>query len=746
MVNTRKLAKAVSPIAPMTGKNKLKSVKKLQAQHMEAKMLDEMEKKISSTEGDEEVTSELRSENTKNKGASNTKQPPTQDVANDNTNNNIKVTSLDTNIVCENDDVLALEKVGGGSVLQNEIGILAVGNIKEVPHQSINEEIVQNEGCLAEIVKTTNASVEAVLEAVLEGGFDDQPLGVVSPINVVTPTPINETTPSDLEQDRAIEKEKNVEVEKEPCEDDVYLKAINRTKKLSTNGDASTSQGTKQTVQAAPKPWSSLFTNNREPSQGMKLTYIPPTGDMVDLSNYTLHSMVELWGYCLVDYFVGVFPGPRAVNAMIQKWGVPCKARPHRKGWIIFKFQREADRDQVLLDGPHSIYGKMCYLKVLDDNFSTHSDEFLKVPIWVKFHGLPMRAWREDILSAVASRVGKPLATDRVTQEKARSSYARVLIEVDAAKPPPLQFDVKLPSGEIYSQGVVYETFPNYCYHCKMFGHHPFTCKTLHDLERKERGEEVPPQEPRKNTTFQIEEQRRQIYTIKAKNRCYHEEHPKAETTKSSHDQPVAESLEREEGEIIEEEATILEENPLALILATPNIETEEQKEEELVDELDKIMANKEEEQGTSKEEKEDVDLEVRIINDIRDSYHDDVVIQVDFIEGKPPNLHMAHMNELELTMKPGGKLVRLDNWLSITDDLDAPGITFTKACLEGLPGVIQIEDGYAFDAFFMRNIHHLFLGRYFSENGLQGNTWKKRPWQGRKKRIKDDGGTNSIV
>ncbi|CAH9090424.1 unnamed protein product [Cuscuta europaea] len=199
MVNTRNLAKAVSPIAPMTGKNKLKSVKKLQAQHMEAKMLDEMEKNISSTEGDEEVTSELMPENTKNKGASNTKQPPTQDVANDNTNNNIKqpptqdvandntnnnikVTSLDTNIVCENDDVLALEKVGGGSVLQNEIGILAVGNIKEVPHQSINEEIVQNEGCLAEIVKTTNASVEAVLEAVLEGGLMTNLWGLLAPL------------------------------------------------------------------------------------------------------------------------------------------------------------------------------------------------------------------------------------------------------------------------------------------------------------------------------------------------------------------------------------------------------------------------------------------------------------------------------------------------------------------------------------------------------------------------------------
>ncbi|CAH9089765.1 unnamed protein product [Cuscuta europaea] len=41
---------------------------------------------------------------------------------------------------------------------------------------------------------------------------------------------------------------------------------------------------------AAPKPWSSLFKDNRDPRHGIKLKYVPPKGETLDLGDRVLPS------------------------------------------------------------------------------------------------------------------------------------------------------------------------------------------------------------------------------------------------------------------------------------------------------------------------------------------------------------------------------------------------------------------------------------------------------------------------
>ncbi|CAH9055749.1 unnamed protein product [Cuscuta europaea] len=96
-----------------------------------------------------------------------------------------------------------------------------------------------------------------------------------------------------------------------------------------------------------------------------------------------------------------------------------------------------------------------------------------------------MKLWNGDAMSEVASMVGVPLSTDKVTQDRSNHFYARVLIEVDVSKPPMLSFPIRLPSRKVVNQYVVYETFPNYCFHCKEYGHQPFICKKLTTKERE---------------------------------------------------------------------------------------------------------------------------------------------------------------------------------------------------------------------------------------------------------------------
>ncbi|GKG03937.1 reverse transcriptase domain-containing protein, partial [Tanacetum coccineum] len=57
------------------------------------------------------------------------------------------------------------------------------------------------------------------------------------------------------------------------------------------------------------------------------------------------------------------------------------------------------------------------------------------VPIWIKLHGVPVTAFSEDDLSAIATKLGTPLMLDSYTfdmciQSWGRSSYAITLIEV----------------------------------------------------------------------------------------------------------------------------------------------------------------------------------------------------------------------------------------------------------------------------------------------------------------------------
>ncbi|CAH9134910.1 unnamed protein product [Cuscuta epithymum] len=241
----------------------------------------------------------------------------------------------------------------------------------------------------------------------------------------------------------------------------------------------STQQHTVKEIDIGVKPWSTLFKDNRDPTHGIKLKYIPPKGKELDFTDKVMPFMVEMWGYCLVGCFTGRFLGLKAIHELKWKWGVKCLVITHDRVWVIFKFQNESDRTKVLNEGPYTIFGKQLMLKELSEDFSFEDEEFLKVPIWVKFPKLPWKLWNDEAMSEVASMVGIPLTTDKITQEKTNYNIARVLIEVDVSKPPQLSFPIRLSFRKIFKQTVVYETFPNYCFQCKEYGHHPFICKKL---------------------------------------------------------------------------------------------------------------------------------------------------------------------------------------------------------------------------------------------------------------------------
>ncbi|XP_019263108.1 PREDICTED: uncharacterized protein LOC109240883 [Nicotiana attenuata] len=147
----------------------------------------------------------------------------------------------------------------------------------------------------------------------------------------------------------------------------------------------------------------------------------------------------------------------------------------HAEGYCIFRFNTIADRDQVLQSGPYSYRNKPMVLKLWEVDFSLSSDVLSTIPVWFRFPGLPVGFWSTEALSKMASAIGKPLYTDKFTAHFEKISYARILVEIDAAYPLPDQIEIETPYGPKI-QAIEYDWKPSFCNDCLKFGHDTMDC------------------------------------------------------------------------------------------------------------------------------------------------------------------------------------------------------------------------------------------------------------------------------
>ncbi|VFQ89794.1 unnamed protein product [Cuscuta campestris] len=266
--------------------------------------------------------------------------------------------------------------------------------------------------------------------------------------------------------------------------------------------------GNKVDTPAEKKSFASLFEKNRSEDKGMKLHQVEVEmieDEEVFIQPEDVTPMEELWGPCLVGCFTGRFPGLAPIQTLVESWKVPCQFLPHHKGWVVFKFLNNEDRDSVLHRDDHRINNKKLLLNIPQDGFMWNAKCFSTMPVWVKLMDVPMQFWGPNSLSKIASKLGRPLFTDGLTNKVAskltvendpednlaykKPNFCRVLIHMDLSKPPPSCVKVNFVGGS-YSQFVEYEDLPLYCYHCEKFGHTPFDCAQLFEMERKKEQEE----------------------------------------------------------------------------------------------------------------------------------------------------------------------------------------------------------------------------------------------------------------
>ncbi|XP_057953401.1 uncharacterized protein LOC131147824 [Malania oleifera] len=183
-------------------------------------------------------------------------------------------------------------------------------------------------------------------------------------------------------------------------------------------------------------PWSELFVKNRDPANCAK----------------------------------------EALKNLMATWRVKVVSAQHDKGWIVFKFLREEDANEVIMNGPYSVHGRNLILKGMPRFFQFRVEQRTVVPVWIQLKDLPFELWHPCAIGRICSQTGRPLCMDKLTTIRYRIS-ARAMVEVDVAKEIKYSVDIMLPDGMEITQEIVYEGLPRFCTKCKALGHSAAFCK-----------------------------------------------------------------------------------------------------------------------------------------------------------------------------------------------------------------------------------------------------------------------------
>ncbi|GKC37536.1 ATPase, F1/V1/A1 complex, alpha/beta subunit, partial [Tanacetum coccineum] len=169
------------------------------------------------------------------------------------------------------------------------------------------------------------------------------------------------------------------------------------------------------------------------------------------------------FGFSLYGYFVCKRVAFSVVENYIKnlwkKFGL-VRVMMNSRGFFFFKFASIYGMDGVLENGPWFIRYAPIILKKWTPNANLLKEDLNSVPIWVKFHDIPIVAFTAEGLSVMATKLGNPIMANQELKED-------LVIAI-----PNVEDD-----GEVlHTVRVEYEWEPPRCGVCMVFGHDDMLC------------------------------------------------------------------------------------------------------------------------------------------------------------------------------------------------------------------------------------------------------------------------------
>ncbi|GKA04459.1 retrotransposon protein, putative, ty3-gypsy subclass [Tanacetum coccineum] len=116
---------------------------------------------------------------------------------------------------------------------------------------------------------------------------------------------------------------------------------------------------------------------------------------------------------------------PVVANYVRNTWGKYGLVRSmfsSSTGLFSFQFSSMDGLDAMLENGPWFIRNNPLILKKWHPDENLLKEDVSTVPVWVKLHGVPVTAFSEDGLSAIATKLGTPLMLDSYTSDMCMQS------------------------------------------------------------------------------------------------------------------------------------------------------------------------------------------------------------------------------------------------------------------------------------------------------------------------------------
>ncbi|KAF5185520.1 hypothetical protein FRX31_024893, partial [Thalictrum thalictroides] len=202
------------------------------------------------------------------------------------------------------------------------------------------------------------------------------------------------------------------------------------------NKDDIAEKGSGTTNVEGGKSWADVL--SRATVGKNSLEYIPP---MIVEGKPVIHVQFEQFIHLkeknsklVIGSFIGRRPGYAYVKDVVTRmWKLknPFIMRAYGDRMFTFEFEKEEDRSIVLEMGSFHVASQLVVIRPWKLFVETESEELTTIPIWMLLKQFPMDLWDSKGFSMVRSAVRRPLFTDRLTEEKRRTSYARICIEVD---------------------------------------------------------------------------------------------------------------------------------------------------------------------------------------------------------------------------------------------------------------------------------------------------------------------------
>nr|GEX42686.1 RNA-directed DNA polymerase, eukaryota, reverse transcriptase zinc-binding domain protein [Tanacetum cinerariifolium] len=151
----------------------------------------------------------------------------------------------------------------------------------------------------------------------------------------------------------------------------------------------------------------------------------------------------EKWKLTVCGYFVGCKMHVNVVKYNVKRmWGKfgLKDIMVDAEGMCFFKFKKEEGMKYVIDQSPPLVNGKPLIVQRWDPKVVIVKESPYKILIRIRLYNVPPKAWSIKSISAISSRLGRPMMMDQMTSDmckerSGRLGYARVLVEIDASKP-----------------------------------------------------------------------------------------------------------------------------------------------------------------------------------------------------------------------------------------------------------------------------------------------------------------------